>query len=364
MAKYAWLASSIYRANPLRLFLQALPICHKHDYDAAEAFRLGLFDLHLKPDELTRYCSRKQLTKLQRSLNPPALVPLIRNKAMFYRFSRAHQVPVPELYALFFHAAPGWTYKNPVVTQSGAWEAFFEKEAPAEFAVKPIEASFGSGFNIYRRQDDRLVDPLGASYTAKEIRRHLCASHGRSGFIIQERLRNHCELLRLTGANGLQTARLTTLLDETGACRIIHAHFKLIAGDNLIDNFDHGTSGNLQARIDLAHGHLYNPVTASPGVPGIQPVEKHPDTGHTIEGFELPCWSEACQLVKQIAPLFLPLRTIGWDVALTPDGPVIVEGNAWWNPPNQHGNLETIVAQLSNASRYGAPACETQPLSS
>lgn len=41
-------------------------------------------------------------------------------------------------------------------------------------------------------------------------------------------------------------------------------------------------------------------------------------------------WEEAFALVRGAAPHFLPLRTLGWDIAITPDGPMIIEANAHW----------------------------------
>jgi hypothetical protein len=37
-------------------------------------------------------------------------------------------------------------------------------------------------------------------------------------------------------------------------------------------------------------------------------------------------------MVLDAAPHFLPYRALGWDVALTPGGPVIVETNTRWLP--------------------------------
>jgi hypothetical protein len=70
------------------------------------------------------------------------------------------------------------------------------------------------------------------------------------------------------------------------------------------------------------------------------------------------------ELVLRCALLFLPLRTIGWDVALTPDGPVIVEGNRWWDPPNDSVlapaapgvKRHEMVAGADSLRRYGRPA--------
>jgi hypothetical protein len=42
----------------------------------------------------------------------------------------------------------------------------------------------------------------------------------------------------------------------------------------------------------------------------------------------------------------LPLRAIGWDIAITPCGIKIVEGNIWWNPLNRQRWKDIIEAEL------------------
>ena len=39
-------------------------------------------------------------------------------------------------------------------------------------------------------------------------------------------------------------------------------------------------------------------------------------------------------LAEQAARAFLPLRTVGWDIAVTPEGPTLIEGNPFWDPSN------------------------------
>jgi len=41
----------------------------------------------------------------------------------------------------------------------------------------------------------------------------------------------------------------------------------------------------------------------------------------------LPFWQEVQSLAETAAQNFLPIRTIDWDIALTPKGPVLIEGN-------------------------------------
>jgi hypothetical protein len=65
---------------------------------------------------------------------------------------------------------------------------------------------------------------------------------------------------------------------------------------------------------------------------GFEETPVVPGGGQRIEGRRIPCVPEARELVRSSAPLFLPMRTLGWDIAVTADGPVVVEANNWWAP--------------------------------
>jgi hypothetical protein len=55
--------------------------------------------------------------------------------------------------------------------------------------------------------------------------------------------------------------------------------------------------------------------------------EVHPATGARIAGRILPCWPETVAMVTKAANLFPDRTMIGFDVAITDRGPVIIEGN-------------------------------------
>jgi hypothetical protein len=56
-------------------------------------------------------------------------------------------------------------------------------------------------------------------------------------------------------------------------------------------------------------------------------VRHHPTTGAPIRGKRLPCWDEVKQLAVRAHGAFRPRVLIGWDIAITNEGPVIIEGN-------------------------------------
>ena len=55
--------------------------------------------------------------------------------------------------------------------------------------------------------------------------------------------------------------------------------------------------------------------------------ETHPDTGIRSEGYQLPMVQEAVDFAKKAALVVPQICHVGWDVAVTPDGPVLIEGN-------------------------------------
>lgn len=53
----------------------------------------------------------------------------------------------------------------------------------------------------------------------------------------------------------------------------------------------------------------------------------HPDTGALLHGLTLPDWDKAVALCLKYARVFHKIRYQSWDIALCPEGPVIVEVN-------------------------------------
>lgn len=66
--------------------------------------------------------------------------------------------------------------------------------------------------------------------------------------------------------------------------------------------------------------------------------ETHPDSGASITDFRVPLWDEVLALVDEAARVVPTVPYVGWDVAVGPDGPVLIEGN--WTP----GLYETRVS--------------------
>jgi hypothetical protein len=333
---------------PLALW-RARRVCRAGRFEPAEAFRLGLFQPRSRRRQHVEYVSRRQLTKVQEALNPVAWAPLLKNKDLFYHYCLAVEAPIPRMYAIVHARLPGWTYTGHLPRTRDDWAVFLDGSLPAEFVIKPAEGAYGRGFNIFHRTGTGCTDAAGTYREVGDLY-DVLVSDAPGRYIVQERLHNHPELIRLSGTEALQTVRIITLIDNDGQVRLLHAHLKIIEGGEIVDTFLQGLTGNIEAPIDLRHGAL----AVANRIPGtgseVLAIRTHPGTGIAFEGFRLPFWAEACRLARQTALKFIPVRTIGWDVALTPDGPVVVEGNIWWDPPNQHGDMAEIFRVLSDPS--------------
>ena len=140
-------------------------------------------------------------------------------------------------------------------------------------------------------------------------------------YLLQKVLRNHDLLAQLSPS--LSTVRTVNLLgaDDVATPFCI---YKIPAAGNIADNF--WRAGNLMANLDPATGEIVRVVTGIGG--DQQQLTHHPDTGTELVGMVLPFWNELRELNMACCRLFSGVRYQTLDLAITNDGPVIVEVNS------------------------------------
>jgi len=75
--------------------------------------------------------------------------------------------------------------------------------------------------------------------------------------------------------------------------------------------------------------------------------ERHPKTGAPIAGRIIQNWPAVAELAARAHRVFNGRMIIGWDLALTPDGPMVIEGNS---DPDTHF-LQRVHRQMIGRSR-------------
>ena len=129
----------------------------------------------------------------------------------------------------------------------------------------------------------------------------------------------HPEMARMCPTS-VNTVRIATMLGDKQE-GIVYA-FLRIGNGKVMDNVD---CGGMAARVDLASGQLLTVGADKQG----NTFEKHPITGTSIIGFQVPYFEEAKQMCLEAMHVVPQVRFVAWDVAITPDGPRFIEGNSF-----------------------------------
>jgi hypothetical protein len=327
-------AANQYAESQLTICLRLIAIYVRRGFRPVDALTLGLADPKITRDVLRNCIKKSELLAIQEKLNPKELISLTEDKNVFAAYCAARSIPAPAHFATLGRETsrrPG----EPALTNRDEWLSDVVPRLPPSFITKPALGVYGEGVTLWVREDGGFRDHARRLFSAEALYELCCADAKYDRYVVQQRLANHPSIVALTGASTLQTVRVATFVDANGEAKCLYAEWKLAMGNNITDNLSSGRSANWSASVALADGAVGLAQAPEPHGVGFRSVRHHPVTGALLEGYRLPDWSAALDLARRSARLFLPVRTIGWDIGLTPQGPVILEGNRWWDPPTE-----------------------------
>jgi hypothetical protein len=226
----------------------------------------------------------------------------VQDKNRFARICAEHHLPHVDTLAVFERGRQTFP-ADPFVPQ-------------AEFLwSKALSLKGGVGGTRWHWQGDGIRDDDGRCVSLEDFRRELA----KQDTIVQRLVENHPAIAAVT--NG----RLAALRVVTGMNREDRAEFVAIL---LV--LPHGafttTLGGIMCSIE--QGRIRKAA-----FPGDIAVDRHPDTGAVITGLEVPFCEECVALALDAHNrAFARFAFLGWDFALTADGPVILETNSGWGP--------------------------------
>jgi hypothetical protein len=213
-----------------------------------------------------------------------------------------------------------------------------------DFIVKPASGMQGVGIEGWRRDSGAFRAAGGPTLDAAGLRAHLLqrAASTRHGVLLQPWLRNHPDLRAFTG-DALSTTRVTTIRSETGAPEIVEAFFRTShRRDAVVDNFH---AGGWLFPIDRANGLM------TLGCYTLAADRSEPRHNREIDdprwvGRTLPHWPAIAALALRSHSVFPDLFIAGWDIAVTPEGPVAVEVNV---PPGITVPRQLVIGGLAQS---------------
>ena len=240
--------------------------------------------------------TEQRKTMLTRGLNNK-FVKELNKKEYWHIFNNKNEFN--ETFAKFI--TRDWIY--PISARKEETLSWIEKH-PIFFA-KPNDGQCGKGI-------EKIVT---SEWKKDELYNHLVSSQLE---LLEEPIQQHEDMNRLNSSS-VNTVRMVTVMNENSDVTIL-ATFSRIGNVKVVDNFN---SGGMTAKVNRDTGVIEEEAVNKLG----EVFEKHPITGTTIKGFQIPCWEEARKLVVEAAKLSPNVRYVGWDVAMTVNGPTLVEGN-------------------------------------
>lgn len=136
--------------------------------------------------------------------------------------------------------------------------------------------------------------------------------------VLEQVLPQHEDMARLHPSSVNCMRIVTDLVDDT--VHIAYVVVKMGRGGGVCDN---SGQGGILCRVDESTGKICSVATDD----YFNVFDKHPDTGIEFIGYQIPLFQEAIALAKEAALVVPQIRHVGWDMAITPDGPAIIEGN-------------------------------------
>ena len=139
-----------------------------------------------------------------------------------------------------------------------------------------------------------------------------------SQFLVEDFVYQHQKMNKLY-PKAVNTLRMFTFY-HGGTSTFLHALLK-IGNGGVVDNF---SSGGMYTFLDENGKVLIPAIDQEDNI-----YFEHPLTKEKIVGFEVPFFEEAKQLVKDASKVVKEIGYVGWDVAITDEGPVLIEGNSF-----------------------------------
>lgn len=209
------------------------------------------------------------------------------------------------------------TLPVPIDRQDCAADAIAALDGP--LVVKPDRGRRARGVALLvpRRQGQwELIDRAGS--TSGSLASLLQAHCPGEALVVQPLLRNHPAIAAVVGAVPL------TLRMVTGCCAG-RAQTLSILAEIPLDSRLPLPGAQMILPVDRDTGRLADPGPKS-GNNGF-----HPLTGCKLAGLDLPFFAAVRLCAERAHAAIAPRRTmLGWDMAISPEGPVLIEANVNW----------------------------------
>lgn len=283
----------------------------------------GLWRRNLRWADKTCHMSVLEYRRALHRLNPEGYRKLSQNKIAEKAILNLFRLPTPRFVGRLREGigldASGRRLHSPEDLAN-----LLEATGLEKLVFKELEGHGGKGVYIVEVLHGKPVriSPLGGSMrvSVEEFCRDTLMLQRGGDWLIEEYFVQH-PILASINPTSVNTIRIWVLRHSNGESEVVTAYLRIGRAGATVDNVE---SGGIVAGIDRKTGTLQIAQDADMRR-RLHPL--HPDHGAPIEGVLLPHWIEVERVAKMALGAFPELHFAGLDIAIGPEGPVVLELN-------------------------------------
>lgn len=284
---------------------------HMFEYVAWE-----LYDERHSPEEISRFVSNSLHWSIVEDTCDRTWDALTEDKFLADQTMRMGGVNVPETVAVIDRSQRGYGDTPKLGTIEALKEFLQHAKLPLFGKVLHGICGFGT-FHIEGSDAEHVYLKSVGAVTYQDFFDNMM---GNTPYVLQKIVTNHPKLEEVCSATA--TVRLVSMIRDNDVL-FPNAVIKMPGGGNIADAF--WRPGNVCSNIDPKTGKILN-INVKDGME-IKRLEAHPETGTDLIGQHLPYWDEVLETATRAARLFTPVRYQSLDIAITENGPVVIEIN-------------------------------------
>ena len=245
-----------------------------------------------------------QRKRLQRAVQPPEYEILFKDKWITDALCQQAKIPTPPIIGRI---------RSGDLLLTRIEELFSSNPNLSELIIKPTDGK-GGGDVIYCQRYKE-----GTKYLKGQKEIELEGLVSERDCIVQSFIHQHPSVSRISGSTN--TVRIVTLLLEHGEVLVVGAYMRFGTGQSKIDNL---SQGGLCVPVDSKRGKLLG--TGSDRKSRL--YSEHPDSKVTFQDVDVPFWDQVVDLAADVQNYFECYRLLGMDIAISEEGPVLIEINS------------------------------------
>lgn len=211
-------------------------------------------------------------------------------------------------------------FKYSKIKNCSKTKSALKKLPDGKFFIKPQSDSRGSNIIMLTKKANKIKLTHVTEGTI-DLKKFFEITKSKP-FFVQECIKQHKDLSVLNPSSVNTVRIITTKFNDKP--QILCAGLRI--GENTKAIVDNASKGGCFVGIDAETGKLqkYGFFIKK------HAVTEHPESKIKFENYQIPFWKECVETAKKLQIMSPGYVTVGWDIAITPTGPVLIEGNSTW----------------------------------